>query len=99
MGNNKISCPKCGSTNHSIQREIASVKKQKGCFYFFFVTVLFGLLYWTYKIIAWMILFLIWLFVLLPIRLIKKQPIKRPRISYRIIAVCQNCGYSWKINR
>jgi len=93
----KMTCSKCGSQNYAIQREVSKIKQKKGCFYFFIMNVLFGFFYWMYLGMKWMLKFFVWVFFLVPIRLIKKQPLKMPQISHRTMAVCQNCGNAWKV--
>jgi len=97
MESSRMKCSKCGSDNYIIQRERVRNKEKKGCLYFLVMNVLFGMIYWTYLLMKWMILFTVWLFILLPKRLIKKEPIKMPEFSVNTIAVCQDCGYSWKV--
>jgi predicted nucleic-acid-binding Zn-ribbon protein len=83
MKNKKLSCKKCGSENINIQRISITKNKKKGIFYWLF----FG----------WLIDLFLWLFLTLP-RLI--FAIFRPRkvkTKVHSEAVCQNCGYSWKV--
>jgi uncharacterized membrane-anchored protein YitT (DUF2179 family) len=100
MENTKQKCEKCESENYSIQREISKIKENKGCLHFLVMNILFGIFYYCYLGIKWTLMFIFWLFILLPIRLIQKQPLinpKKPQISHETVAVCQNCGHSWKM--
>ena len=79
-----MTCPKCGSNNVNVQA-VAHVKtKGKGC------------LYWL--IIGWWLELLLWAFLTIPMIFAKlfggKGKVKTKVKSH---AVCQNCGYSWKI--
>lgn len=95
----KIKCPKCKSTNVSIQREeVGSVgtsktkykgKKSKGLLYYVFI----GWWIWIIKLLF------------LPITIIfgKKgksftsTTVNANKTFNKTIAVCQSCGYSWNI--
>lgn len=77
-----MKCKKCGSENVQVQRIAVTKKKKK------------GLGYWLF---GWIIDLLLWLFLTIP-RLI--WAVIRPRKTKTKIhseAVCQNCGYSWKL--
>ena len=80
-------CPKCGSENVSVQAVTESklVDKHRGC------------LWWC--CIGWWWIPIKWLFLTLPALLFKifghkKQKIKN---STHTEAICQNCGYRWKV--
>lgn len=82
-----MECPKCNSTNVNVQvvtkTNIKSKKKT--------------LLYWL--TIGWLVEPLLWFFLTLPkliFELFKPQRLKVKTTTSKM-AVCQNCGHSWKV--
>lgn len=77
-----MKCRKCGSANTSIQAVTETKTKGK------------GLMYWIFWV--WFD-FLIWIFMFLPrliIGLLSKSKVTSK--TYKM-AICQSCGYSWKL--
>ena len=80
-----MQCPRCKSTNVSIQTitETSSKIKHK------------SFLYWI--TIGWFVEPLLWLFLTIPKllwELLKPRSTKTKLFNH---AVCQNCGHSWKL--
>jgi len=84
-----MTCEKCGSTNVNVQliNEQILVKKRRGLLFW----LLIG---WWLEPILWLCFFGIRLFFALFAP--KRSKIKN--ISHSV-AVCQNCGYQWTINK
>jgi len=81
-------CDKCGSNNVSIQVVNETHLKNKGR----------GCIYWL--LIGWWLEIILWLWLTIPRLLFLLFGGKRQKIvnkTYKV-AVCQNCGYSKKIN-
>jgi len=78
-----MQCKKCNSENVSIQKVSTTKKKKKGLGYW----LLFG----------WFIDLLLWLFLTIPRLLIAMFVPKKTKTVVHTEAVCQSCGYSWKI--
>lgn len=80
-----MNCKKCNSENVSIQKVSVTGKKRRGLMYW----LLFG---WLWDIIlflfAWILLLIIK--ILFP---------KKAKTKIHTMAVCQACGYSWKVKR
>lgn len=81
-----MTCPKCGSTNVTVQAvtETKLVDKHH------------GVIWWL--CIGWWWIFVKWLVFTLPALLFaifghKKQKLKQKHFS---MCVCQDCGHSWK---
>lgn len=100
-------CPKCGGNNISFQREqTASVggslhrfggEKRHGAMYWIFV----GWWFWMFKLIFEMFRWMILLCTLGLVGRKKDKGIQGRTITAsksinRTMAVCQNCGHSWK---
>lgn len=98
----KASCPRCGSTNISYQREqtasfgagtnkvvIQQAKKSKGCLYWLFIGWWWKPLYWL--LIGW------WWKALFGGRTKSGLNFNASKSINRTMAVCQNCGNSWKV--
>ncbi|GEM_PF-698436 len=79
---NKLVCKKCGSENIQVQKISTQVKKKK------------GLMYWS---IGWIIDLGLWLFLTVPRLIIQIFKPNKTVTKTHTEAVCQNCGYSWKI--
>ena len=78
-------CPKCGSENVNIQAVGNTRTKGKGA------------LYWL--LIGWWLGILLWVFLTLPMLLAKLFGSKGKVVTnVESHAVCQQCGYSWKVN-
>lgn len=82
-----MKCPKCGSENVKIE----IVTEQK------FKTKKKGLLYWV--TIGWFVEPLLWLFLTLPKLVYELFKPKRYKVktTTKKMAVCQNCGKTWKV--
>lgn len=78
-----MNCKKCNSENVSMQRVSVTKRKKK------------GLVYWLF--FGWLIDLLSWIFLTLPRLIIAIFAPKRTKTKVHTEAVCQNCGYSWKI--
>ncbi len=76
-------CRKCGSNNVNVQAVTITKTKSHNLFY------------WLCFI--WLIDLLIWIFLFIPRLII--QICKKPRITTKTHteAVCQNCGYRWRV--
>ena len=80
-----MKCPKCGSENVNVQAVSNTRTKGKGCAYWLFI--------------GWWLELLMWLFLTIPMLLGKLFGSKgKVRTKVESHAVCQNCGYRWKIN-
>ena len=82
-GGNDMNCKKCNSENVIIQRVSITKRKKKGLGYW----LLFG----------WLIDLLLWIFLTLPRLLIALFVPKKTKTEVHTEAVCQSCGYSWKV--
>ena len=76
-------CKKCKSDNVSVQAVAVTSEKGKGC------------MYWL--LIGWWLEALMWLFLTLPWLIIKIFKPKKYKGKVTSMAVCQNCGYRWKV--
>lgn len=76
-------CPKCGSENINIQAVAHVNNKKKGC------------LYWCF--IGWWVEPFMWLFLTLPMIIIKLFGKGKVKTKIKSHAVCQNCGHQWEI--
>lgn len=80
-------CSKCGSENVTVQIVTETQLKEKK----------HGILYWLF--IGWWLKPLLWLFLTLPmiiIAIFKPKKYKTKSI-HKNMAVCHNCGNSWKV--
>lgn len=97
-----VICPKCKSSNVSFQREetgsfgamtntvvIQPAKKSKGCLYWLFIGFWLEPLYWL--MIGW------WKNLLFGGRRKRGLNYGASKTMSRTMAVCQSCGYSWKV--
>lgn len=97
-----MACPRCGSENIMYQREqtgnigvgtnrvvIQQPRKSHGCLYW----LCFG---WLWKFIYWLC-FGWWLGLLFGGRNKGGWNIHGNKTINRTMAVCQNCGHSWKV--
>ncbi len=81
-----VTCPKCKSENIVIQAVGETRTKKRTVFW------------WIYFIIfGWVIELFMWLFLTLPMLLIRIFHKKGIETKIREIATCQNCGYQWKV--
>ena len=80
-----MTCKKCGSNNVNVQMvsEINRKKKKR------------GILYWVLG--GWIIELLLWIFLTLPMLIIKIFKPKKYESKVTKQAVCQACGNSWTI--
>lgn len=76
-------CPKCGSENVNIQA-VTHVRNKKH-----------GILYWIF--IGWWLELFMWIVFTLPWLIIKIFRPKKVTSKTFKMAICQNCGYSWKV--
>ena len=82
-GGNVMKCKKCGSENVSIQMVEETKKKRK------------GIIYWIF--IGWWLEAIMWIFLTLPWLIIKIFKPKRNKTKATKQAICQSCGYNWKL--
>lgn len=82
-----MKCPKCGSENVTVQMVTETNLKEKK----------HGILYWV--LIGWWLKPILWLFLTLPMIIIAIfKPKKYKTESHtKKMAVCHNCGKSWKV--
>lgn len=78
-----MQCPKCQSSNVNVQAISTINKKNHGC------------LYWL--LIGWWLEAIMWLFLTLPWLIVKIFKPKKYKSRVHSEAVCQNCGYHWKV--
>ena len=76
-------CKKCGSSNVTVQA-VSEIKKKRK-----------GVLYWLF--IGWWLEMIMWLFLTLPWLIIKIFKPKAYKYKMKTMAVCQSCGYSWRV--
>lgn len=97
-----MACPKCGSENILYQREqsgsigastnkvvIQQAKKSRGCMYWAFIGWWWQPMYWL--CFGW------WWRLFFGGRNKSGLNFKADKTLNHTIAVCQNCGYSWKV--
>lgn len=78
-------CPKCGQNAASVVAVTETkYKRKKGCIYWMFIG-------WWWEVIAW-----IYLFGIKLLKLIFGNHYKAKSVTHTE-AVCQNCGYRWKV--
>lgn len=77
-----MKCKKCGSENVNVQA-IGIVKNKHH-----------GIFYWC---IGWIIDLIIWLFAFIPRLIIAIFRPKKVKTKVKSYAVCQECGYKWKV--
>lgn len=78
-----MQCPKCKSTNVTVQAVGNVRSKGKGC------------LYWL--LIGWWLELILWLCFTIPMIFAKLfGGGKKVQTTVESHAICQNCGYSWK---
>lgn len=98
----KATCPKCGSPNITYQREqtasfgagtnkvvVQQERKSKGCLYWMLIGWWWKPIYWI--CIGW------WWKPLFGGRTKSGLNFNASKSINRTMAVCQNCGYSWKV--
>lgn len=78
-----MQCKKCGSTDVNIQVMEKTKPKRKGFFY--------------WLLIGWWLEIIMWIFFTLPWLTIKILKPKKTKSTIYKIAICQNCGKSWRI--
>lgn len=80
-------CPKCKSSNVNVQMVLESQLKNKH----------HSIFYWL--IIGWWLHPLMWFFFTIPMILGKMFGSKNKKLAtkHKTVAVCQNCGYTWKV--
>lgn len=76
-------CSKCGSNNVNVQA-VTRVKSKKH-----------GLLYWM--LVGWWLEPIMWLIFTLPWLIIKIFKPKKVTSKVQKMAICQECGHSWKV--
>lgn len=77
-----MNCIKCNSDKINIQAVTETKRKKKGIFY------------WT---IGWFIDLMLWFFLTVPRLIIAIFKPKKMVSKTHSMAVCQNCGYKWKV--
>lgn len=82
-GECNVICKKCNSDKVNIQKVSITKRKKKGFAYWF----LFG----------WLLDLLSWLLLTVPRLLIAIFVPKKTKTKVHTEAVCQSCGYSWKV--
>jgi len=82
-----MQCPKCGSNNVNIQNVQQMYLKNKH----------HGILYWLF--IGWWLQPMLWIFFPLWMLLISIFGDKKQKMvtKNKRMAICQNCGYSWRV--
>lgn len=80
-----MKCKKCGSEKVSVQQIAINKNKKKGWKYW----LLFG----------WAIDMMLWIFLTIPRLIIGIFKPKKIVTKVQTKAVCQNCGYSWRIRK
>jgi hypothetical protein len=78
-----VVCKKCGSSNVTVQA-VSEIKKKRK-----------GVLYWLF--IGWWLEMIMWVFLTLPWLIIKIFKPKEYKNKITSMAVCQDCGYSWRV--
>lgn len=78
-----MKCPKCNNENVLIQA-VTTVKNKRH-----------GVLYWLF--IGWWLEIIMWLFLTLPWLIIKIFKPNKVKSNTHSEAVCQSCGYRWKV--
>jgi hypothetical protein len=78
-----VVCKKCKSSNVNVQAVTEIKKKRK------------GVLYWLF--IGWWLEMIMWVFLTLPWLIIKIFKPKEYKNKITSMAVCQDCGYSWRV--
>jgi len=78
-----MKCKKCGSENISVQAVSEIKNKHK------------GIIYWVF--IGWWLEIIMWVFLTLPWLIVKIFSPKKYKSKIINQAVCQSCGYSWKV--
>ena len=78
-------CPKCKSNDISVQVVSDTHTKTKKR----------GLLYWVS--FWWFVEFIIWFLAAIPMLIGKLLRGKKIVTDFKKFAVCQNCGYKWKV--
>lgn len=82
-----MKCPKCGSEDVTVQVVTEQELKEKK----------HGALYWI--CVGWWLKPILWLFLTLPMLIVSIfKPKKYKTVNHtKKIAVCNNCGKSWKV--
>ena len=78
-----MKCVKCGSENVNVQAVSEIKNKHK------------GIIYWLF--IGWWLEIFMWIFLTLPWLIVKIFSPKKYKSKVTNQAVCQSCGYSWKV--
>ncbi len=83
-----MTCNKCGSNNVNVQMVSESQLKNKH----------HSIFYWLF--IGWWLRPILWFFLAIPMLLGKMFGYKKQKIvtNHNSMAICQNCGNSWKVN-
>ena len=77
-----MKCPKCGSENVNVQA-VSIVKNKKH-----------GIFYWLFG--GFIIEVMLWMFLTLPMLIIKIFRPKGIKTSIKTLAICQTCGNQWR---
>jgi len=83
-------CPNCNSSNIKVEMVTETTIRRKRK----------GVIWWVYFItIGWIVEVFLWLFLTLPRLIFALFKPKKYKVNTKSkkIAICQNCGHSWKI--
>ena len=82
-----MKCPKCESENVNVQMVTETKLKTKH----------HSILYWIF--IGWWLEIILWFFLTIPRLLAAMFGHKKQKLvtKHKSMAVCQNCGYNWKV--
>ncbi|MBN1069455.1 hypothetical protein DVW02_15950 [Clostridium botulinum] len=78
-----MKCKKCGSENVNVQA-VTHIKNNHK-----------GIMYWLF--IGWWLEMMLWLFLTIPKIIYELFKPNRMKSKTHSEAICQNCGYRWKI--
>lgn len=78
-----MTCKKCGSDNYMIQAVTITKNKHH------------GFIWWV--LIGWWWVFIKWIFFFLPALILKLFGKTKIKSKTHSEAVCQSCGYRWKV--
>lgn len=78
-----MKCKNCGNANVNVQAVSITKNKKHGLFYWIFIG-------WWVELFMWICFTLPWLII---------KIFKPSKVTSKVkkVAVCQNCGYSWKV--
>jgi hypothetical protein len=86
MTSSSLICPKCKSTDITVQAIADTHTKNHSVFW------------WIYfLLIGWVVEVLMWLFATLPMLLIRIFHHRGVETTVQKVAICQQCGHQWKV--